>query len=54
MKKLLTFCLLSFGLATAAPAAVVEFDFRVFDQTGSLLSDDGVLSYDDSLVPSAP
>ncbi len=51
MKKFLTTCLLSFGLATAAPAAVVEFDFYVIDQSGVLLSDDGLLSYDDSLVP---
>ncbi len=51
MKKLFTAGLLTVGLATAAPAAVVEFDFYVFDQSGLLLSDDGVLSYNDSLVP---
>lgn len=50
MKTIFAAAALSCGLASMASAAVVDFDFHVFDAGGSLLSDDGVLSYDDALV----
>lgn len=50
MKKLLSALALSFGLTTAASAATIVDQFIVVDQFGTLLADDGQLSYDDALV----
>ncbi len=55
MRTFLAAASLCLGLTSAASAAVVDFDFHVFDAGGTLLSDDGVITYDDALVaPTGP